>query len=90
MRISIFRKIRQAFWSRYRMMQELQTTEKQNFALMAETHQYSLMWEQFEGVQDDLMDEVKKLRRKNRAQGLMLEALGAIEQSKYESAAKHD
>lgn len=86
----MFRTIRQAFWSRYRLMQELKSTEKQNFELMAETHQYSLMWEQFEGVQDDLMNEVKKLRRKAKAQGLMLEALGAVEQSKYESAAKHD
>jgi|APSaa5957512493_1039668.scaffolds.fasta_scaffold05609_4 hypothetical protein len=90
MRISIFRKARHALWSRYRLMQELQGTEKQNYALMAETHQYSLMWDQFEDVQDDLMGEVRKLRQQLAAQRILLQALGQIEESRHESAAKHD
>ena len=84
----MFSTIRQAFWSKYRLLQELKTTEKQNFELMAEAHQYSLMWEQFESVQDDLMGEVKKMRRKLKAQKIMLEALGQIEESKHESGCR--
>lgn len=74
----MFRRVRQWFWSRYRLLAEVHNNEKALVELLAKTHMQDKAWNEVEGCYDDLLAENRVLRDRVAAQTILLEALGDV------------
>lgn len=73
-KIPVLRKIHQAFWSRYRILQELFLLERQVMAMMHQAHAHN----EQDQIFDEMMGEISSLHQRNQEQAILLEALGTV------------
>ena len=74
MKIPVLRRIHQAFWSRYRILQELFLLERQVMAMMHQAHAHN----EQDQIFDEMMGEISSLHQRNQEQAILLEALGTV------------
>ncbi len=73
-KIPVLRRIHQAFWSRYRILQELFLLERQVMAMMHQAHAHN----EQDQIFDEMMAEISSLHQRNQEQAILLEALGTV------------
>jgi hypothetical protein len=73
-KIPVLRRIHQAFWSRYRILQELFLLERQVMAMMHQAHAHN----EQDQIFDEMMGEISSLHQRNQEQAILLEALGTV------------
>ncbi len=73
-KIPVLRRIHQAFWSRYRILQELFLLERQVMAMMHQAHAHN----EQDQIFDEMMNEISSLHQRNQEQAILLEALGTV------------
>jgi len=74
LKIPFVRRIYQAFWSRYRILQELFLLERQVMAMMHQAHAHN----EQDQIFDEMMGEISSLHQRNQEQAILLEALGTV------------
>ena len=74
LKIPFVRRIYQAFWSRYRILQELFLLERQVMAMMHQAHAHN----EQDQIFDEMMGEISSLHQRNQEQAMLLEALGTV------------
>ena len=74
LKIPFVRRIYQAFWSRYRILQELYLLERQVMSMMVQVHARS----EQDQIFDEMMTEISSLHQRNQEQAILLEALGTV------------
>ena len=74
LKIPFVRRIYQAFWSRYRILQELYLLERQVMAMMHQAHAHN----EQDQIFDEMMGEISSLHQRNQEQAILLEALGTV------------
>tara|TARA_R100001198_G_scaffold57370_1_gene32846 strand:+ start:45 stop:296 length:252 start_codon:yes stop_codon:yes gene_type:complete len=80
LKIPFVRRIYQAFWSRYRILQELYLLERQVMSMMVQVHARG----EQDQIFDEMMTEISSLHQRNQEQAILLEALGTVTTSQIE------